>query len=119
FLGKTYTEFQPVLTEDSIVVVRGRVNARDDGKVIHANALTVPDLSGVSPDTVPLPLTVTIPEQNATTDVVQALGDILIRHEGDTEVRLRLVRDGAARVFELPYRITRSQGLTGELKTLL
>jgi len=119
FLGKTYTEFQPVLQEDSIVVVRGRVNVRDDGKVLHANSMTVPDLAGVSADTAPLPLTVTIPEQNATTDVVQALGDILIRHEGDTEVRLRLVRDGSARIFELPYRVTRSQGLTGELKTLL
>jgi len=120
FLGKTYTEFQPVLQEDSIVVVRGRINARDDGKVLHANSLTVPDLAGAgASDTAPLPLTVTIPEQHATTEVVQSLGDILIRHEGDTEVRLRLVRDGSARVFELPYRITRSQGLTGELKTLL
>jgi DNA polymerase-3 subunit alpha len=119
FLGKTYTEFQPQLKEDAIVVVRGRVNLRDDGKVLHATSLSIPDISGSSTDTAPLPLTVTIPEQAATTDIVQALGDILIRHEGDTEVRLRLVRDSAARVFELPYRVTRSQGLTGELKTLL
>ncbi|MBO9578831.1 MAG: DNA polymerase III subunit alpha, partial [Microbacteriaceae bacterium] len=120
FLGKTYTEFQPVLQEDAIVVIRGRVNARDDGKVLHANSVSVPDLAGAGASaTTPLPLTVSIPEQRATTEVVQALGDILIRHEGDTEVRLRLVRDGGARVFELPYRVTRSQGLTGELKTLL
>ena len=119
FLGKTYTEFQPVLKEDTIVVVRGRVNLRDDGKALHAVSVTVPDLALSASATAPTPLVVSLPEVQATTEVVQALGDILIRHEGDTEVRLRLVRDGQARVFELPYRVTRGPGLTAELKTLL
>ena len=38
FLGKAYQEFAPTLVADSIVVVRGRVCARDDGMNIHANS---------------------------------------------------------------------------------
>ena len=44
FLGKAYQEFAPALVADSVVVVRGRVSARDDGMNIHANSLFAPDL---------------------------------------------------------------------------
>jgi DNA polymerase-3 subunit alpha len=60
-----------------------------------------------------------MPDQRATTDVVQSLGDMLIRHSGDGEVRLRLVKGSTARVFELPYRVSVSADLYGELKGLL
>ena len=49
----------------------------------------------------------------------RALGDVLIRHRGDTEVRLRLVRGRTARVFELPYPVQVTADLYGELKSLL
>jgi DNA polymerase-3 subunit alpha len=65
------------------------------------------------------PIVVSINEQRATTDVVAGLGDVLIRHVGDVEVRLRLVRGDVARVFEVPYRVKVSADLYGELKTLL
>jgi DNA polymerase-3 subunit alpha len=43
----------------------------------------------------------------------------LIRHSGDNEVRLKLVRGETARMFEIPYPVTVSADLYGELKTLL
>jgi DNA polymerase-3 subunit alpha len=60
-----------------------------------------------------------MPEQRATVDVVTELGDMLIRHRGDAEVRLRLTRGGVARIFELPYTVAVSPDLFGELKGLL
>jgi DNA polymerase-3 subunit alpha len=116
FLGKAYQEFAPGLTADSVVVVRGRVSARDDGMNIHAQALFTPDLgqSGSSG-----PLVITLQEHRATTEVVKALNDVLIRHSGDEEVRLRLVRGANARVFELPFTVEVSADLYGELKSLL
>jgi DNA polymerase-3 subunit alpha len=116
FLGKTYQEFSPALTNDSIVVVRGRVSMRDDGMNLHAASMFVPDLgqslgSG--------PLVISVPELRATTDVVTALNDVLIRHSGDTEVRLKLVKGETARLFEVPYPVTVSADLYGELKSLL
>jgi DNA polymerase-3 subunit alpha len=116
FLGKTYTEFGSRLVADSIVVVRGRVNHRDDGITLQAVTLQQPDL-GVSADTGPL--TLTVREQRATVDVVSELEVVLSRHRGATEVRLRLVRDDSARVFELPHRVDPSAGFYGEVKSLL
>ena len=60
-----------------------------------------------------------VQEQRATTDVVGALNDVLIRHAGDNEVRLKLIKGSTARVFEIPYPVTVSADLYGELKTLL
>ena len=116
FLGKTYQEFSPALTNDAIVVVRGRVSVRDDGMNLHAVSMFSPDLgqslgSG--------PLVISVPEVRATTQVVTALGDVLIRHSGDSEVRLKLVKGESARMFEIPYPVTVSADLYGELKSLL
>jgi DNA polymerase-3 subunit alpha len=116
FLGKAYQEFAPALVADSVVVVRGRVSARDDGMNIHANSVFTPDL-GVSAGSGPL--TITLPDQRATTEVVMALNDVLIRHSGETEVRLRLVRGDNARVFEIPFPVEVTADLYGELKSLL
>nr|WP_169078518.1 DNA polymerase III subunit alpha [Microcella alkalica] len=116
FLGKTYQEFGPRLQADSIVVIRGRVNHRDDGITLQAMTLQTPDF-GVASETGPLVLS--LREQRATVDVVTELEAVLRRHRGSTEVRLRLVRDEAARVFELPHRIEPTAGFFGEVKSLL
>ena len=62
---------------------------------------------------------ISVPEHRATTDIVSALNDVLIRHAGDNEVRLKLLKGTSARVFEIPYPVTVSADLYGELKTLL
>jgi len=116
FLGKTYQEFSPALSNDQVVVIRGRVSMRDDGMNLHAVSMFSPDLgqslgSG--------PLVISMPEHRATTDVVTNLNDALIRHAGDTEVRLKLVKGDTARLFEIPFPVTVSADLYGELKSLL
>ena len=116
FMGKTYQEFAPALVADSVVVVRGRVSIRDDGLNLHAVSLFVPD-TGASLGAGPL--VISLQEQRATTDVVSALGDVLIRHAGENEVRLRLVRGEYVRMFEIPYPVSVTADLYGELKSLL
>ncbi|MCB1282479.1 MAG: hypothetical protein KDB18_13235, partial [Salinibacterium sp.] len=104
------------LVNDSIVVVKGRVSERDDGVALHAVSLFAPDLGqslGAGP------LVISVPEVRATTDVVTALNDVLIRHSGDNEVRLKLVKGETARMFEVPYPVSVSADLYGELKSLL
>jgi DNA polymerase-3 subunit alpha len=116
FLGKAYQEFAPALENDAIVVVRGRVSMRDDGMNLHASNLSTPDLGqGLGSG----PLVLSMQEFRATTDVVSALSEVLIRHSGDNEVRLKLVKGDLARVFELPFRVNVTADLYGELKTLL
>ncbi len=116
FMGKAYQEFAPGLKGDSIVVVRGRVSMRDDGMNLHAFSVFTPEL-GQGDDSGPV--VISLPDLRATTDTITALGDVLIRHAGDTEVRLKLVKGRTARVFELPYPVRVTADLYGELKSLL
>ncbi|WP_244274849.1 DNA polymerase III subunit alpha [Rathayibacter oskolensis] len=116
FMGKAYQEFAPALTNDSIVVVRGRVSMRDDGMNLHAFSLFAPELNQ---DGDSGPLTVSMPESRATTDTVSQLSDVLIRHSGQTEVRLKLIKGDTARVFEIPFPVRITPDLFGELKSLL
>ena len=83
---------------------------------LHAFSLMTPDL-GQSMGSGPL--MITMPDQRATTDTVTSLRDVLARHPGDSEVRLRLVKGQVARVFEVPKPVTVSADLFGELKGLL
>ena len=113
---ETYQEFAPALVGDSIVVVRGRVSLRDDGMNLHAVSMFQPETSsslGAGP------LVISVAENRATTEVISALNDVLIRHAGDNEVRLRLVRGENARMFEIPYPVAVTADLYGELKSLL
>ncbi len=116
FMGKTYTEFQAQLQADSILVVRGRVSRRDDGMNLHAQSCFSPDLGTV--DTAGA-LVLVVPEQRATQSVVEDLAAVLARHRGETEVTLKLHRDGVAKVFEVPHPVSVSADLFGDLKGLL
>jgi DNA polymerase-3 subunit alpha len=115
-MGKTYLEFSSALVNDAIVVVKGRVSVRDDGMNLHAASMFTPDL-GAGFGTGPLVLL--LPERRATTQVIEALYEVLVRHAGTSEVRLKLIKGDTARVFEIPYPVTVSADLFGELKTLL
>jgi DNA polymerase-3 subunit alpha len=116
FMGKTYTEFQSQLVADTILVVRGRVSRRDDGVNLHAQSSFAPDLG--SADSAG-PLELVLPEHRATQAVIGELAEVLSRHRGDTEVTLRLLRGGSAKVFEVPLPVTVTVDLFGELKGLL
>ncbi|WP_166790028.1 DNA polymerase III subunit alpha [Cryobacterium sp. Sr3] len=116
FMGKAYQEFSSDLVSDAVVVVRGRVSLRDDGMNLHAYSIFAPEL-GLASDTGTL--TVTLAESRATTDTVTALGEVITRHIGSSEVRIKLVKGHTARVFELPHHVKISADLFGELKSLL
>ncbi|TAM69092.1 MAG: DNA polymerase III subunit alpha [Microbacteriaceae bacterium] len=116
FMGKAYLEFSPALIGDSIVVVRGRVSLRDDGMNLHAFNLTTPEFGQ---DLDSGPLTIQVADTRATTGTMTSLSEILARHRGDSEVRLKLIKGQTARVFEVPRAVKVSADLYGELKSLL
>jgi DNA polymerase-3 subunit alpha len=83
---------------------------------IHAASMFTPDL-GTGFGTGPLVLA--LPEFRATHQVISGLHEVLGRHSGTNEVRLKLIKGDVARVFEVPQHVTVSADLYGELKTLL
>jgi DNA polymerase-3 subunit alpha len=116
FMGKTYTEFQHVLQQDAILAVRGRVSRRDDGLNLHAQSAFAPDVGSFDAAG---PLSLVVAEQRATERVMNDLADVLRRHNGDTEVLLRVHRGRTAKVFEVPMPVRVSADLFGDLKSLL
>jgi DNA polymerase III subunit alpha len=117
FFPQTYQTVSHVLAEDLVVVVRGRVNRRDDVPTIYAQELTLPDLEepGRGPVVVSLPVT------RCTPPVVERLKDVLATHPGPTEVHLRLTQSGRTTVMRLDdgLRVAPSPALFGDLKALL
>ena len=88
-----------MLQADSILVVRGRVCRRDDGMNLHAVQRSR-RISGGGCLGAAGHLDARAARHRPTR--CTALGDVLIRHAGDTEVRLRLVQGSTAQVFEVP-----------------
>lgn len=116
FMGKTYTEFQPLLQSDAILAIRGRVSRRDDGLNLHAQSAFAPDIGSFDAAG---PLSLVVAEQRATERLMTELAEVLRRHTGDTEVLLRVHRGSAAKVFEVPMPVSVTADLFGELKSLL
>ncbi|HEY9365562.1 MAG TPA: DNA polymerase III subunit alpha [Agromyces sp.] len=117
FMGKAYQEFAPGLQADSIVVVRGRVSMRDDGMNLHAYSVFTPEIGQDEESGI---VKITLPDQRATQETTEALRDVLVRHRGETEVRITLTKGRVGRVFEVgQYPVKVTADLYGELKSLL
>ena len=116
FMGKVYQEFASLLVGDSLLVARGRVSRRDDGLNLHAQAAFVPDVGSMDAAG---PLTLSVPDHRATEHTMGELAQVLQRHSGETEVRLRLYKGQMAKVFEVPMPVRLTADLYGELKGLL
>ncbi|QNE14259.1 DNA polymerase III subunit alpha [Pseudarthrobacter sp. NBSH8] len=118
FFGQVYGPIASVLAEDLIVVVKGRLQRRDDGAVaLNCMELSVPDLSEGTNG----PVLISMPTHKATQAVVTELGDVLRNHRGNSEVRLHLQGDTRTEVMGLPVhlRVNPSPSLFGDLKVLL
>jgi len=102
-----------------LLAVKGRVQRRDDEVTMHAQSVQVLNLQPRESSDYDGPLVLTVPEYFATAEVLTAFDQAIDRHPGQTEVRLRLIRDGVARVFSLPKTVEVSANLIGELKSIL
>ncbi len=107
----------PMLVEDSMVVVRGRVKRRDDVPELHATELRVPDLSRRDEG----PVVITLPAVRCTAPTVEQLKDVLATHPGGTEVHLRLQARSSTTLMRLDerLRVTPTPALMADLKALL
>jgi DNA polymerase-3 subunit alpha len=115
-MGKTYQEFGRNLEADQVVVVRGRVSQRDDGKSLNAYSIEMIEGGGDGPSG---PIILKIQEAEATREVLEDLDRILRTNAGPDEVQVRLVSGEQERLFKLQPTVKISSELIGELKVLL
>ncbi|HKA95265.1 MAG TPA: OB-fold nucleic acid binding domain-containing protein, partial [Streptosporangiaceae bacterium] len=117
FFPATYAECATMVADDAIVIVKGRVDRRDESPKLVAREVTVPDLSlGASG-----PFVVSMPVQRCVGPVVDRLHEVLRSHPGLAEVHLRLCSGRRTTVVRLDdkLRVKPSPGLLADLKQLL
>ncbi|HSK25456.1 MAG TPA: DNA polymerase III subunit alpha [Jiangellales bacterium] len=117
FFPATYQLYALQLVEDTVVVVRGRVDRRDDSPQVIAAELTLPDVT----ETPAGPVVVTLAAARCTPPLVERLKEVLRTHPGTTEVQLRLAGTGRTTLMRVDdgLRVTPSTALMGDLKALL
>ena len=118
-LGKSYTDHQDLLVEDSIVSIRGRVQRRDDQITLHANIVRVLSLQPRESTKWDGPFVLQVPEHHATVEVLTELQTALANHQGETPVHLKLLTSEGARVFQLSAQVEVSANLIAEVKGIL
>jgi DNA polymerase III subunit alpha len=117
FFPQTYQLYATAIAEDAIVIVKGKVDRRDDVPKLIAMDMTIPDLtvSETGPFVVSLQLTRCVPP------VVEQLREVLRTHPGNTQVHLKLRGPQRTTVVRLDdkLRVTASSALQADLKHLL
>ncbi|GLZ10626.1 DNA polymerase III subunit alpha [Actinomadura sp. NBRC 104425] len=114
----TYQLCSTLLTEDAILVVKGRVDKREDVAKLIAMEVTQPDLTVTEGSG---PLAVTMPITRCTPPVVARLKEVLTDHPGTSEVHLHVQNGPRTTVVRLDdrLRVAPSPALMGDLKQLL
>ena len=119
FFGQVYGPIATILAEDLIVVVKGRVQRRDDGSVtLNCMELSVPDLSQAEGNG---QLIISLPTHKATEELVGRLGEVLRSHSGRAEVRLKLQGTRSIELMRLGrnFAVDPNPSLYADLKVLL
>jgi DNA polymerase-3 subunit alpha len=113
----TYQLVATMLAEDAVVVVKGRVDRREEVPKLVAMEIAMPDLTEGPRG----PVVVALPTVRCTPPVVERLKEVLHTHPGTTEVHLRLQSTGRSTLLRLGdgLRVTPSPALFGDLKALL
>ncbi|MGH3158196.1 MAG: OB-fold nucleic acid binding domain-containing protein, partial [Streptosporangiaceae bacterium] len=118
FFPATYQTCAQHLAEDAILIVKGRLDRRDDVPKLIAMEVKVPDTTrGDSGG----PFVVEMPVTRCVGPVVEQLRDVLRTHPGVTQVHLRLSNKQRTTVVRLgdKLRVSPSPALLGDLKQLL
>ncbi len=116
FFPATFELVGPYVAEDAIVVVKGRVDRRDDVPRLIAMDMSMPDLS----DPESKPVVLVMPTGRCVPPVVDRLKEVLISHPGTAEVHLKLTNGSKETLLRLgPLRVAPSTALMADLKALL
>ncbi|MFG2000116.1 DNA polymerase III subunit alpha [Spirillospora sp. NPDC048911] len=114
----SYQLCSTLLGEDAVLVVKGRIDRREDVAKIIAMEVTQPDLTIADAHG---PLSVTLPIGRCTPPIVASLKEVLTAHPGTSEVHLHLQNGPRTTVVRLDdkLRVAPSPALMGDLKQLL
>jgi DNA polymerase III subunit alpha len=119
FFPNSYQLYATAIADDAIVIVKGKVDKREDVPKLIAMDMTIPDLTMGSDGSTPIVLQLAVTK--CVPPVVEQLRDVLRTHPGTTEVHLRLRGNQKTTVVRLDdkLRVTPGPALQADLKQLL
>jgi DNA polymerase III subunit alpha len=117
FFPATYQQCMSQVIDDAIILVRGRLDRREEVPKLVAMEVTTPDVTAGQAG----PFVVSMLEGRCVPPVVERLKEVLRTHPGSTEVHLRLVTGSRVKVLRLDdkLRVKQSPSLLADLKQLL
>ncbi|CAN2238454.1 DnaE DNA polymerase III, alpha subunit [actinobacterium SCGC AAA044-D11] len=117
FFATSYTQHAMNLMEDRMVIIRGRVNKREEQVKLMAMDLSTLDIS-LAPSG---PLIISMDTVRCTPPVVDRIKEILRSHPGKREVHLKLDDGRKSLVMRIgeDLRVTASPSLSADLKAIL
>jgi DNA polymerase-3 subunit alpha len=118
FFPNTYELVGQYVAEDAIVVVRGRIDRRDEQARLMAMDLKVPDLTIAAPSAAK-PIVLQLPPARCTPPIMKDLKRVLASHPGVAEVHVRVMGDEDPGLRRLPVRVAPTTALMADLKALL
>ena len=117
FFPSTYQAALTMIVEDAIVMVKGRLDRREDQPKLVAMEVSAPEL----PTGEEGPFQVSIMESRCVPPVIDRLKEVLRTHPGHVEVHLRMLTGQRVKVIRLDdkLRVKPSPALLADLKQLL
>jgi DNA polymerase-3 subunit alpha len=117
FFPATYAGCATHLADDAVLLVKGRLDRREDSPKLIASEVSVPDLSATGSG----PFVLSLPVQRCVPVLVERLQEVLSSHPGLNEVHLRLCNGRRTTVVKLDdkLRVKPSPSLVADLKQLL
>jgi DNA polymerase-3 subunit alpha len=116
FFANTYTQYAESLNEDRIVVVRGRVDKREENIRFMALEMTIPDINQRAGG----PVLIRLEANRCTPPLVDRMKEILRAHPGSREVHLQLIgRSITTLKIDDALKVSATPSLGADLKALL
>ncbi|MFM6840824.1 MAG: DNA polymerase III subunit alpha, partial [Candidatus Planktophila sp.] len=115
FFSKTYNQYSLSLTEDRVVVIRGRFSRSDEQVRFTAMEMTMPDITSGPTG----PLLISLPAAQVTPPIVERMKEILKSHPGKREVHLHVIDTQKSTTLKVDALVTASPSLSADLKAIL
>jgi DNA polymerase-3 subunit alpha len=117
FFPRTYEDYGVHLAEDAVVLVKGKLDKREEAPRFIAIEVAVPDISQGPRG----PVVITVAANRCTPLVVERLKEVLAAHPGATDVHLSLTTAARSTVMRIGdgYRVAPTPALMADLKQLL
>lgn len=115
--SNTYNQYATMMGEDVIVLVRGRVDRREEVPKFVLMEMSLPDIHQERKG----PLVITLPLARCTPPVVERMKEVLRSHPGTTDVHLRLesATENTLLTIDEGLKVSATASLSADLKALL